>query len=51
MLNTKTLTEKKTAALTIYKAAKAAYLEDQSKENWITFCNARRTCMLLGVRI
>nr|DAP01051.1 MAG TPA: hypothetical protein [Caudoviricetes sp.] len=25
MLNTKTLTEKKTTALTIYKAAKAAY--------------------------
>jgi hypothetical protein len=30
---------------------KAAYLADQSKENWITFCDARRTCMLLGVRI
>ena len=38
MLNTKTLTDKKAAALAIYKAAKAAYIADQSKENWITFC-------------
>lgn len=31
MLNTKTLTEKKTAALTIYKAAKAAYLQTRAR--------------------
>lgn len=46
-----TLEIKKEKALNIYKEAKKAYLEDMTNENWIAFCEAKRTCMLLGVRI
>lgn len=42
---------RKAEALETYKEAKKAYLEDMSNENWIAFCDAKRTCMLLGVRI
>lgn len=45
------LKEQKANALKIYKEAKENYFNDASKENWITFCEARRNCMLLGVRI
>lgn len=41
----------KAKALEIYKEAKKAYFENRTNENWITFCNAKRNCMLLGVRI
>lgn len=34
-----------------YKEAKAAWLENQTNENWIAFCNAKRVCRLLGIRI
>lgn len=39
------------AAKEVYKAAKAKYMETMDKADWIAFCNAKRTCMLLGVRI
>lgn len=35
----------------IYKETKAAWLANQTNENWIAFCNAKRTCRLLGIRI
>lgn len=41
----------KATALENYKEAKKAYLENRTNENWISFCNAKRVCMLLGVRI
>lgn len=46
-----TLKEKKEIALKEYKSTKAAYLQDMTNENWIAFCDAKRVCMLLGVRI
>ena len=41
----------KEEALRVYKEAKLRYLSDRSNENWISFCDARRICMRLGVRI
>lgn len=46
-----TLQEQKALALKSYKLAKAKYLEDPSKVNWITFCDCKRKCKLLGVII
>lgn len=54
------LTEKKAAALNEYKAAKRAYEEALSRSDFRTenikaetrkFAEAKRQCMLLGVRI
>lgn len=54
------LTEKKTAALNEYKAAKKEYMEALSRSDFRTenikaetrkFAEAKRQCMLLGVRI
>lgn len=45
------LQSNKTNALEAYKVAKKAYLEDRTNENWIAFCEAKRVCMRLGVRI
>lgn len=44
-----TLQNKKQTALEAYNLAKAAYIARPTKENWITFCDAKRTCMLLGI--
>lgn len=44
-----TLQNKKQTALEAYNLAKAAYIANPTKENWITFCDAKRTCMLLGI--
>lgn len=44
-----TLTEKKANAKSAYKDAKEKYLETMSKQDWITFCNAKKICMMLGV--
>ena len=41
----------KEEALRIYKEAKEKYLTDMNDKNWIEFCNAKSTCMKLGVRI
>lgn len=41
----------KEKALENYKIAKKSYLEDMTRENWIKFCEAKKICMLLGVRI
>lgn len=38
-------------ALETYKKTRADYIKSPCKENWIKFCEAKRTCMLLGVRI
>lgn len=47
----KALQHKKFCALEEYKKAKEKYLENQSKENWLCFCDCKRVCMLLGVQI
>lgn len=44
-------TTDKTTALENYINARNAYLENKTNENWIKFCDAKRNCMLLGVRI
>lgn len=41
----------KTKALEDYKAAKENYLKDLTTDNWIKFCDAKRVCMLLGIRL
>lgn len=46
-----TLIEKKAQAKAAYKAAKARYMETMSKKDWVTFCEVKKTCMLLGVII
>lgn len=49
-----TTTEKKAEALRIYKEAKAQIqtLEDmKNPKKWIAFCEAKKNCMRLGVRI
>ena len=46
-----TLEAKKAAAKEVYKAAKAKYMKTMDNADWIAFCNAKRTCMLLVVRI
>ena len=43
-------TDRETAVNT-YKEAKAAYLKNRTDENWKKYCDAKRNCMLLGVRI
>ncbi len=54
----KDLQTSKKDALAAYKVAKMAFMETISKENikgdaakWAEFCEAKRNCMLLGVRI
>lgn len=34
-----------------YKEAKTAWLGDMSEANWRKFCEAKRVCRLLGIRI
>lgn len=34
-----------------YKEAKEMYLKNRTDENWKKYCDAKRNCMLLGVRI
>lgn len=46
-----TLEQQKRAALDIYKAAKARYMETLNNTDWIAFCDAKRACMRLGVII
>lgn len=41
----------KEKALKNYKEAKENYLKNRTNQNWIKFCDAKRNCMLLGVRI
>lgn len=45
------LETKKKIAREAYKAAKKAYLENMTNENWIAFCKARIECRHLGVII
>ena len=41
----------KETALREYKEAKKNYLENMSNNNWVKFCDAKTTCMKLGIRI
>ena len=41
----------KEIALREYKEAKKNYLENMTNENWVKFCDAKTTCMKLGIRI
>ena len=43
--------EIKNNALNKYREARKAYLENKTNDNWIKFCNAKRECMLLGIRL
>lgn len=45
-----TLTNKEVAKEN-YKTTKANYLSNPTNDNWKKFCDAKRTCMLLGIRI
>ena len=42
---------KKSEALNTYKEAKKRWQEDMTDKNWKAFCDAKRICRLLGVRI
>lgn len=46
-----TLNERKNEALKNYKEAKKCYFETLDKKDWMKFCECKRICMLLGVRI
>lgn len=41
----------KVKTLEKYKQAKKNYFEEQNETNWKAFCEAKRDCMRLGVRI
>jgi hypothetical protein len=45
------MNEAKEKALKAYKEAKAAVSAEYNEENFKKFCDAKRNCMLLGVRI
>lgn len=45
------MTTDKNKALDNYKEAKENYLTNRTDENWKKFCEAKRNCMLLGIRI
>ena len=45
------LYKNKETALKDYKEAKKKYLDNPTKENWISFCDAKSVCMKLGIRI
>ena len=48
----KDLKERKEIALAEYKKAKAEYSADfKNQDKFKKFCDAKRNCMLLGVRI
>lgn len=46
-----TLNEQKIQAKEIYRNARETWKNNPTPENWRRFCNAKRYCMLLGVRI
>ena len=41
----------KAKAFENYKECKNKYLQTGTNSDWISFCEAKKTCMLLGVRI
>ena len=41
----------KATALKNYKDAKAEYIKNPTNKNWKKFCDRKRACMLLGIRI
>lgn len=50
-MNIEKLKTQKADALDAYKLAKNEYLNNPTKENWISFCDAKTNCMRLGVII
>ena len=46
-----TLNEQKAQARQIYIERKTTYLNNPTTDNFKKFCDAKRNCMLLGVRI
>lgn len=42
---------KKAEALKKYKETKENVKANYNTENWVKFCNAKKECMALGVRI
>lgn len=46
-----TIEERKTEARRNYKARRETWKQDPTTDNWRRFCNAKRECMMLGVRI
>lgn len=51
MTHLKQLEDRKAEAKAVYMKARANYIADMSPENWLTLCEAKCTCMRLGVRI
>ena len=51
MTHLRQLEDRKAAAKAVYMKARTNYISDMSPENWLTLCEAKRTCMRLGVRI
>lgn len=47
----KNLKKRKNDTLKLYQLAKAEYLQNRTDENWRKFCDRKKECMLLGVRI
>lgn len=45
------LNEKKANALEAFKNAREAWMENQSNENWIAFCDAKLMCRRLGILV
>ena len=45
------LKDKMMIAKESYKVSKESYLKNRTTENWVKFCDAKKECMLLGVRI
>ena len=45
------MNEKKNDALKAYKEAKKQVLENRNETTWKAYCEAKRACMMLGIRI
>lgn len=46
-----TLNERKAEAKANYTEKRETWKNNPTNDNWRQFCNAKRDCMLLGVRI
>ena len=47
----KEMNEKKNEALKAYKEAKKQVLENRNETTWKAYCEAKKACMMLGIRI
>ena len=46
-----TLEEKKAQARNDYITAREKYMQTGNNKDWVVFCDAKRICRLLGIRI